>query len=40
MAKIGHRSEHHGAFSDVADPFLGRGELIEGTTMGQQCGRS
>lgn len=40
MAKKGQRSEHHAAFWDVAEPFLGRGELVEGTMMGHQCLRS
>lgn len=40
MANKGQRSENHGAFWDVAEPFLGGGELIEGTMMGHQCLRS
>ncbi|NNE95198.1 MAG: hypothetical protein HKN24_04140 [Acidimicrobiales bacterium] len=40
MARKGERSDHHEAFWDVAEPFLGRGELVEGTMMGHQCLRS
>jgi hypothetical protein len=37
MARIGTRDSGHGAFWDVAEPFLGSGRLIEGTMMGHQC---
>ena len=40
MARKGERSAHHEAFWDVAEPFLGSGELVEGTMMGHQCLRS
>ena len=40
MARKGERSEHHQAFWDVAGPFLGRGDLVEGTMMGHQCLRT
>lgn len=37
MASIGTRDSGHEAFWDVAEPFLGSGQLIEGTMMGHQC---
>jgi hypothetical protein len=40
MATIGTRDDAHGAFWEVAEPFLGSGRLIEGTMMGHQCLRS
>jgi len=40
MAVKGERHGHHGAFWDVAEPFLGSGRLVEGTMMGHQCLRS
>ncbi|MFW2384060.1 MAG: hypothetical protein ACN4GZ_20070 [Acidimicrobiales bacterium] len=40
MTSNGDRSEDHQAFWDVAEPFLGRRDLVEGTMMGHQCLRT
>ena len=40
MASKGQRDDEHEAFWDVAEPFLGAGDLVEGTMMGHQCLRS
>jgi hypothetical protein len=40
MASKGDRSDEHEGFWDVAEPFLGRGDLVEGTMMGHQCLRT
>ena len=40
MARTGERSEEHGEFWEVAEPFLASGRLVEGTMMGHQCLRT